>query len=308
MFQGGEPWAIGLSKAAVRGSIPREAAFETTKPLTKRRCKMARSTLRGHEIEWDEKQDAYVYSDTHEPTVETYKDRPCGNCGLTETPEGYDGCLGTLPGVINACCGHGVTQDAFVQFEDGRRLSGNEAINAMGKLKRENHETTKPLTRKKPMTEKQTERRVKMPEGMEWKRNAVNASKEQWDLIGETGVIASVLYGPFMHPKYNWVWGTKTGAETEGCLTLPVAQQTAEESLVGSYGIEWEEVEPEYVLRVITYQNYYTSQFFVLRYADKVIFEKKIVEIQNSKSIKLHTYGLTDNGKMVELPLPEAEG
>lgn len=71
--------------------------------------------LRGHKIksvngEW-------VYCDTGLPTVDTWKDRPCGRCGLENTIEGHDGCLGTLPcGVMNACCGHGEPSSAYVQF------------------------------------------------------------------------------------------------------------------------------------------------------------------------------------------------
>lgn len=34
--------------------------------------------------------------------------RNCALCGQGETPEGHDFCLGTLPKVTNACCGHGV--------------------------------------------------------------------------------------------------------------------------------------------------------------------------------------------------------
>jgi hypothetical protein len=44
--------------------------------------------------------------------------RPCGHCGRPQTPEGHDGCLGTLPGVMNACCGHGVEADAYVQYKE----------------------------------------------------------------------------------------------------------------------------------------------------------------------------------------------
>ena len=89
--------------------------------------------LRGHEIllangEW-------VYADTREPTAEKYTTRPCGKCGLPFTPEGHDGCLGTLPGVMNACCGHGCTESAYVQFWNGERLSGKAAINTMNAMK-----------------------------------------------------------------------------------------------------------------------------------------------------------------------------
>ncbi|HUX17139.1 MAG TPA: hypothetical protein VMW52_11750, partial [Phycisphaerae bacterium] len=34
--------------------------------------------------------------------------RPCRRCNRRPTPEGHDACLGKLPGVISACCGHGV--------------------------------------------------------------------------------------------------------------------------------------------------------------------------------------------------------
>ncbi len=29
------------------------------------------------------------------------------------TPEGYDACLGKLPDVVYACCGHGITEKAY---------------------------------------------------------------------------------------------------------------------------------------------------------------------------------------------------
>ena len=31
----------------------------------------------------------------------------CRECGLKRDEDGHDPCLGTLPGVMNACCGHG---------------------------------------------------------------------------------------------------------------------------------------------------------------------------------------------------------
>ena len=54
--------------------------------------------------------------------------RACGHCGKLVTPEGHDGCLGTLPGVTNACCGHGQDGDAYIQFDDGRAIRGSEAV------------------------------------------------------------------------------------------------------------------------------------------------------------------------------------
>lgn len=40
----------------------------------------------------------------------------CGECGLRPTIEGHDACIGTLPNVMNACCGHGGRNEPYVQF------------------------------------------------------------------------------------------------------------------------------------------------------------------------------------------------
>ena len=62
----------------------------------------ARSHQRGWPIIWNGQ---WVYKDTHEPiSVE----RPCHRCGQMPTPEGYDACIGHIPNVSSACCGHGV--------------------------------------------------------------------------------------------------------------------------------------------------------------------------------------------------------
>lgn len=39
----------------------------------------------------------------------------CRHCQMERTPEGHDPCLGTLPGVQYACCGHG-TRGGYVWF------------------------------------------------------------------------------------------------------------------------------------------------------------------------------------------------
>lgn len=46
--------------------------------------------------------------------------RPCKRCGADpiET-DGHDPCIANLPGVRNACCGHGV-DDPYIEFNDGR--------------------------------------------------------------------------------------------------------------------------------------------------------------------------------------------
>ena len=82
--------------------------------------------FRGHKIE--ERHGCWRFADTQEPVELAWRMRDCGHCGKPNTPEGHDGCLGTLPGVMNACCGHGQPQDAFVQFRGGTRLHDDGAI------------------------------------------------------------------------------------------------------------------------------------------------------------------------------------
>ena len=62
-----------------------------------------RSMWFGHEIE--EIDGEWVFSNTGKTTIGS--DFLCGYCHERQTIEGYDACLGTLPGVKNACCGHG---------------------------------------------------------------------------------------------------------------------------------------------------------------------------------------------------------
>lgn len=95
---------------------------------------MSKSTLRGHKIEFDNGE--WVYSDTKESTVNTWTKRPCGYCGLENTKEGHDGCLGTLVGVMNACCGHGEEKEAYVQFLDGNTISGKDGLTILDILKK----------------------------------------------------------------------------------------------------------------------------------------------------------------------------
>ena len=68
----------------------------------------------------------WIYADTRQPIS---LDRGCLHCGLYNTDEGHDACLGTLTGVKNACCGHGIFEDAYVQFNDGTVKRGVEALN-----------------------------------------------------------------------------------------------------------------------------------------------------------------------------------
>jgi hypothetical protein len=86
----------------------------------------ARSTHRGHEIE-EAQPDVWVYSDTGD-RVSDDPGRDCGACGLAQTEEGHDPCLGTLPGVMNACCGHGEPDAAYVQIGPDEIIRGADAL------------------------------------------------------------------------------------------------------------------------------------------------------------------------------------
>lgn len=50
-------------------------------------------------------------------------ERRCGFCGEQATPDGHDPCIANLPGVTNACCGHGI-DEGYVQFENGVVIRG----------------------------------------------------------------------------------------------------------------------------------------------------------------------------------------
>lgn len=55
--------------------------------------------------------------------------KPCIKCKLSPDKNGHDGCLGELQGdIMNACCGHGRTDMAYIQYWGGGRICGEEAI------------------------------------------------------------------------------------------------------------------------------------------------------------------------------------
>lgn len=68
---------------------------------------MVTSYLYGHAAYYDETAGQWRYQDTHE-IVEIPSTRPCPQCHQLPTPEGHDACLGEIPGVCAACCGHGI--------------------------------------------------------------------------------------------------------------------------------------------------------------------------------------------------------
>ena len=82
----------------------------------------AKSKFRGHDIEYINYK--WLFCATKLPV----KDNPnikCGFCGSENTKEGFDGCMGSLPEVKNACCGHGQADEAYVQYSDGMTIRGS---------------------------------------------------------------------------------------------------------------------------------------------------------------------------------------
>ena len=78
---------------------------------------VAKSYNRGHEMKFNYDLERWCYVDNGKPVASP--DRPCGRCGKNATPEGHDACMANLPGVVNACCGHGHGL-SYIMFEDGR--------------------------------------------------------------------------------------------------------------------------------------------------------------------------------------------
>lgn len=65
-------------------------------------------------------------------------DPPCARCHRPPTSDGYDPCLGWLPGAISACCGHGVSE-GHVTYVRGEplplpRLRGSPGPPATGQV------------------------------------------------------------------------------------------------------------------------------------------------------------------------------
>jgi hypothetical protein len=71
---------------------------------------MIESTQRGHKIIYIV--DKWVYADTGE---DIEKERSCIKCGKMPTKEGHDACMGKLPNVKFACCGHGIEKGFLIK-------------------------------------------------------------------------------------------------------------------------------------------------------------------------------------------------
>ena len=68
----------------------------------------------------------------------------CDKCAVFHKHNDLDPCLGMLPGLMNACCGHGNVNAAYVQFLDGQCIRGSSAIVIQGELKKHSSEVPSP--------------------------------------------------------------------------------------------------------------------------------------------------------------------
>ena len=60
---------------------------------------------RGHESTWSE----------YDQRWSNTSSAKCTQCSQKPTPEGYDPCIGYVPGATSVCCGHGV-EEPYVCF------------------------------------------------------------------------------------------------------------------------------------------------------------------------------------------------
>lgn len=85
--------------------------------------------FRGHPVVCLAGEDCERYADDLTPTVDAAGEsveRPCVLCGLLTAPDGPDPCLGLLPDVRAACCGHGVEEPYVVVWHGTVR--GQQAL------------------------------------------------------------------------------------------------------------------------------------------------------------------------------------
>ena len=86
---------------------------------------MVRSHFRGYPIIFIN--DEWLYEDTKTKAGFGREVRSCKKCGLSFDGSNNgdpDPCLGNLPGVNNACCGHGIKEEAYVRFKNGIVIKG----------------------------------------------------------------------------------------------------------------------------------------------------------------------------------------
>ncbi len=83
----------------------------------------AKSTYHGWPSYWDG--EIWRYADDNTPLPGWGGiNRSCRKCGAECKNAESDSCLGDLPGVDNACCGHGDPAYAYIRFTNGMAIEG----------------------------------------------------------------------------------------------------------------------------------------------------------------------------------------
>ncbi|MGL5647042.1 MAG: hypothetical protein ACRDDY_04260 [Clostridium sp.] len=85
---------------------------------------------RGHKIFY--RNNEWVYEDGS-PMDDNCK---CSRCGKESNPDGHDNCISDLKCVKNACCGHGIISEAYIQLLDDTVIRGEDAIIIQNILKK----------------------------------------------------------------------------------------------------------------------------------------------------------------------------
>jgi hypothetical protein len=79
--------------------------------------------VRGRRTVWSDEKGAHVFEANGEfVPLAGGVEPPCPFCGKRAEPNGPDPCLGELPCVESACCGHGV-HEGWIRFEQGPQLA-----------------------------------------------------------------------------------------------------------------------------------------------------------------------------------------
>ena len=95
---------------------------------------VAKSFYRGHKI-YSLNGSDWKYEDTDKPTSDLRGCVRCGRAGINGSD--HDACITDLRGVVNACCGHGNDEEAYIQFMDGSVVRGTDAVVIQNILKNE---------------------------------------------------------------------------------------------------------------------------------------------------------------------------
>ena len=115
---------------------------------------MKPSHIRGHKIYFKNKK--WHYSDNNKP-IEEEPVRPCVKCGKTFQGSFIgdpDPCLGVLPGVDNACCGHGARAHSYIRFTNGVVVKGFDIIEYTNLHESEQSEKAQPKSAEEWLKEK----------------------------------------------------------------------------------------------------------------------------------------------------------